>query len=186
MPPYYVEKLSALRLKRVYEIATPQICQYLDAELDHVLNKIKAGDTVLDLGCGYGRIIPQLAEKAGTVVGIDSSMESLRLGSEMLADFMMRQDGIVIDILTFYYRWSAGYCGFIHLNTKVIRAGDLALICNISGIDIPKIPALFGWRQKLHLTLPCLNVKSYFRHHLLIFPKTPRLIRPGIRRRDYL
>ncbi|MEE9553482.1 MAG: class I SAM-dependent methyltransferase [candidate division Zixibacteria bacterium] len=84
--PYYTEKLSALRLKRVYDIATPRVRQYLDAELDYALSKIKSGDTVLDLGCGYGRIIPQLVEKAGTVIGIDSSMESLRLGREILAD----------------------------------------------------------------------------------------------------
>lgn len=88
--PYYAEKLSALRLKRIYEIATPRVCQYLDSELDHVLSKIRPGDKVLDLGCGYGRIIPQLAEKAETVVGIDSSLESLRLGQEMLADISNR------------------------------------------------------------------------------------------------
>ena len=84
--PYYTEKLSALRLKRVYEIAAPQVCQYLDAELNHVLSKIKPSDRVLDLGCGYGRIIPRLAEKAETIIGIDSSLESLRLGHQMLAE----------------------------------------------------------------------------------------------------
>ena len=83
---YYAEILSALRLKRVYDIGSPRVRQYLDSELDHVLSKIKPGDTVLDLGCGYGRIISQLAEKVEMVVGIDLSQESLRLGLEILAD----------------------------------------------------------------------------------------------------
>ncbi len=83
--PYYAEKLSGLRLKRVYDIATPRVRQYLDAETEHVVWKIKPGDTVLDLGCGYGRVIPELAKKAGMVIGIDSSAESLHLGREMLA-----------------------------------------------------------------------------------------------------
>jgi len=84
--PYYAERLSGLRLKRVYEIATPRVRQYLDAETEHVVGKIKPGDTVIDLGCGYGRIIPRLAETAGMVVGIDSSRESLLLGRRMLAE----------------------------------------------------------------------------------------------------
>lgn len=49
-----------------------------------MLKYICPGDMVLDLGCGYGRIIPQLAEKAGWVVGIDTSAESLIYGREYL------------------------------------------------------------------------------------------------------
>jgi len=82
--PYYAEKLCGLRLKRVYDIASRRVRQYLDAETAHVVGKIKPGDTVLDLGCGYGRIIPHLAKKAKAVIGIDSSIESLRLGRETL------------------------------------------------------------------------------------------------------
>jgi len=83
MTGYYYDKLSAERLKRCYEIAPPRVCQYLKAEENHVLEKIRPGDIVLELGCGYGRILPQLAQKAGGVIGIDNSIASLLLGQEM-------------------------------------------------------------------------------------------------------
>lgn len=86
MSGYYEEKLSAQRLKRVYEIAPPRIRQYLNAELEHVLSRIHPGDRVLDLGCGYGRALPRLAAKAATVIGIDNAQASLRLAREELRE----------------------------------------------------------------------------------------------------
>jgi 2-polyprenyl-6-hydroxyphenyl methylase/3-demethylubiquinone-9 3-methyltransferase len=77
MKGYYEEKLSAGRLKKCYEIAPPRVRQYFISELAHVLKKIKPGDRVLDLGCGFGRIMPEMAQKAGQVVGIDNSYSSL-------------------------------------------------------------------------------------------------------------
>ncbi len=48
------------------------------------MSHISAGDVVLDLGCGYGRVIPRLAERARRVIGIDSSWPSLLLAREQL------------------------------------------------------------------------------------------------------
>ncbi|MFH1298153.1 MAG: methyltransferase domain-containing protein, partial [Bacteroidota bacterium] len=84
MKRYYEKKLASNRLKQIYDLATPRIRQYLQAELDHALSYIQPGDLVLDLGCGYGRQFPELCHKAGFVVGIDSSAESLALGQEYL------------------------------------------------------------------------------------------------------
>jgi len=81
---YYSHKLSAMRLKQVYEIAPVRVRQYLDAEMNHVLGKIRPGNVVIELGCGYGRILPKLAEKAGWVVGIDTSAPSLELAPQIL------------------------------------------------------------------------------------------------------
>ncbi len=81
---YYKEKLSAERLLKVYEIASPRVRQYMDAEISHVLEKIKPGDTVLDLGCGYGRVMPGLAGKAAKVIGLDNSSASLFLAREKI------------------------------------------------------------------------------------------------------
>jgi 2-polyprenyl-6-hydroxyphenyl methylase/3-demethylubiquinone-9 3-methyltransferase len=86
MGNYYEDKLSAERLKRCYEIASPRVQQYLKEEIDFVTERIHPGDLVLELGCGYGRIIPSLAQKAGTVIGIDTSFASLDLARKMLAD----------------------------------------------------------------------------------------------------
>ncbi|MFX0060817.1 MAG: class I SAM-dependent methyltransferase [Candidatus Hermodarchaeota archaeon] len=84
MSGYYTDKLSAERLKQCYEIAPPRVQQYLDAEISHVLQRTHPGDLVLDLGCGYGRIIPHLAQKAGQIIGIDTSLDNLLLGQQML------------------------------------------------------------------------------------------------------
>lgn len=83
MSEYYKEKLSALRLKQVYDIASPRVRQYLDAEVNQVVEKIKPGDLVLELGCGYGRIFPSLSKKAGWIIGIDHSFSSLQMGREL-------------------------------------------------------------------------------------------------------
>jgi len=77
---YYINKLSAEKLKRCYDLATERVKQYLEAELNHVLSKIRPSDIVLELGCGYGRIIPALASKAKHVTGIDNSSSSVKYG----------------------------------------------------------------------------------------------------------
>jgi 2-polyprenyl-6-hydroxyphenyl methylase/3-demethylubiquinone-9 3-methyltransferase len=81
---YYSDNLAAEWLKRCYDIAPPRVRQYLRAEVNFVLDRVRPGDAVLDLGCGYGRAIPQLAQKAGLVVGIDTSLSSLKFGLSFL------------------------------------------------------------------------------------------------------
>ncbi len=87
MKGYYEAKLSAERLKFCYEIAPPRVQQYLKAEIEHVLGAIHPGDAVLELGCGYGRIIPFLSQKASLVIGIDNSLASLFQGIDYLKDY---------------------------------------------------------------------------------------------------
>lgn len=84
MSEYYANKLSGTQLKQVYDLAPPRIKQYLDAEVNHVLETIHRGDLVLELGCGYGRILTGLARKAGWVIGIDTSTRSLGSARELL------------------------------------------------------------------------------------------------------
>jgi len=68
----------------------------LQAELDFVLGKISRRDVVLDLGCGYGRVIPHLAKKAKYVFAIDTSAESLKMAKDFLKNiqhhFLQRMD----------------------------------------------------------------------------------------------
>jgi ubiquinone/menaquinone biosynthesis C-methylase UbiE len=85
MKDYYSDKLAAERLQKCYDLASPRIRRYLEAEVDFLLDHVGAGDLVLDLGCGYGRIMSALARKAGLAVGIDTSFASLTLGKERLA-----------------------------------------------------------------------------------------------------
>ena len=86
---YYSDSLSAERLQRCYEIAPPKVARYLEAEIEHVLAKIKPSDTVLELGCGYGRVIGRLLGKARKVVGIDTSKASLDQAKKDLHHFKL-------------------------------------------------------------------------------------------------
>ena len=101
MQTYYSKKLSSDRLKLCYEIAPPRVQQYLKAEINHVLTKIRSTDSVLKLGCGYGRVLLSIAKIAKSVVGIDTSKSSISLGREILKDYsncsLIRMNAIKMD-----------------------------------------------------------------------------------------
>jgi 2-polyprenyl-6-hydroxyphenyl methylase/3-demethylubiquinone-9 3-methyltransferase len=84
MSSYYSEKLSAERLRACYELAPPRTKAYLEAEIEFVLQKTSPSMAVVELGCGYGRVLRRLLGRARTVVGIDTSLESLRMAAEFV------------------------------------------------------------------------------------------------------
>lgn len=87
MSQYYVKKLSSDRLKLCYDLAGPRIKQYLKSEIDYSKSLIKSKDIVLEVGCGYGRILAEIANNANTVFGIDNSLSSLLFGKKYLKDY---------------------------------------------------------------------------------------------------
>ena len=87
MPAYYAKKLAAERLQKVYDLAPEPVRRYLAAEIAHLQDRLPASGRVLELGCGYGRVLKALADRAGFLVGIDTSHASLRLARDFLADF---------------------------------------------------------------------------------------------------
>jgi len=103
MSDYYRDKLSAERLKFCYEIAPPRVKQYLKAEMEYVLQNIRSSDTVLELGCGYGRVLGQIAQKAKMAIGVDTSIDSLLLGKKMLRDskncILLKMDAVQLQFL---------------------------------------------------------------------------------------
>jgi len=80
---YYRRRLSGERLRRVYEIATPRVRRYLQAEVDYLLERLGPADEVLELGCGYGRVMTALVPRVRRIIGVDVSSESLDLGRKM-------------------------------------------------------------------------------------------------------
>lgn len=60
-PGDYDENLSAERLRRCYEVASSRVWQYLEDEIEHVLTYVEPSCAVLELGCGYGRVLERLA-----------------------------------------------------------------------------------------------------------------------------
>ena len=83
MGSYYRDRLHGDLLKRCYDLAPPRIRQYLSAEVAYVVDRIPPGASVLELGCGYGRILHRLAAKAGFCVGIDISAVNLECAARM-------------------------------------------------------------------------------------------------------
>jgi SAM-dependent methyltransferase len=82
---YYESALSGIRLKQCYELATKRVRQYLAAEVDFVLGHVRHTDRVLELGCGYGRVLAELAGKALEAVGIDNCADNIRTAREFLS-----------------------------------------------------------------------------------------------------
>ena len=85
MNRYYAQRLSAQRLRRVYELAPLRVRRYLAAEIDFVRSNLPATGRVLDLGCGYGRVIAELLRPGIEVVGVDNAFASLLEGHRELA-----------------------------------------------------------------------------------------------------
>ena len=83
---YYDRRLAGPRLRQCYELASPRVRRYLEAEIEHVSGRLSPDDDVLELGCGYGRVALRLADKARRVVGIDTAEESLRLARILAGD----------------------------------------------------------------------------------------------------
>jgi 2-polyprenyl-6-hydroxyphenyl methylase/3-demethylubiquinone-9 3-methyltransferase len=76
---YYSETLAAERLKKCYEIAPPKVQAYLQGEIDFVRSRVSPDDTILELGCGYGRVLREIAPHVRRIYGIDTSLPSLHL-----------------------------------------------------------------------------------------------------------
>ena len=74
---YYRERLPGVRLFRCYEVASDRIRRYLRAEVDFVVSSVRGAGLVLELGCGYGRVMKRVSKFVGWVVGNDVSRESL-------------------------------------------------------------------------------------------------------------
>ncbi len=92
---YYREKLSANKLLKCYELAPCRIKQYLNAEIEFVISNMHPESLVLELGCGYGRVIKEMSAYASCVVGNDTSKQSLEItksymvGCQNYAVFLM-------------------------------------------------------------------------------------------------
>ncbi|MBE0432020.1 class I SAM-dependent methyltransferase [candidate division WOR-3 bacterium] len=86
MRDYYRNHLHSDLLKRCYDLAPPRIRQYLAAEVEYVAERIRPDCSVLELGCGYGRVLQRLAMKAGFTVGIDTSPVNIECAVRSIKD----------------------------------------------------------------------------------------------------
>jgi len=145
---YYSDKLSAEQLKQCYQIAPLRVKQYLNAEIQHVLDKIKPSDIVLELGCGYGRVLQKLCKKAKKVIGIDISKPSLELAKKLLKrnlnyqlfqmdainlEFQNNIFDVVICIQNGISAFNVDKEELIREATRVTKKGGLVLFSSYSG-----------------------------------------------------
>jgi len=84
MPSYYSSKLSAERLKSCYDVAPPSVQRYLAAEIAFVRQRIGGVSRALELGCGYGRVLRELAGSVPMLLGIDTSFASVVMACKYL------------------------------------------------------------------------------------------------------
>lgn len=86
MTGYYSHSLYGKALKECYDIAPPRVKQYLTAEIQHTTEHIRGCHLVLELGCGYGRVMKPVSHHVDTMVGIDTSLHSLKYGQDYLSE----------------------------------------------------------------------------------------------------
>jgi SAM-dependent methyltransferase len=78
--PNRITQSPAERLKKCYDMASPGFLYDLHQEVNGIIGRLQPSDVAMHVGCGYGRIIPELARSAKFVFGIDSSRDHIRYG----------------------------------------------------------------------------------------------------------
>ena len=155
---YYSKKLSAEKLKKCYDLATPRIRQYLDEELKFVVELIPNNSLVLELGCGYGRIFTSILEKTNHITGIDNSIDSLFYGKALFKN----EPGI---------RW-------IHMDASDIDFKDDSfdvVLCIQNGISALKVDPTRLIHDAVRITKPggyaifSTYASSFWEYRLLLF-----------------
>jgi SAM-dependent methyltransferase len=138
----------------LYSLGSPALLAAASAELVRVLQQwdvVRPGRTVLDLGCGIGRIAAELAPLVGSVCGIDISpgmiaaarrrcaeMPNVRFAICDGVDLSMLGDGsvdVVLAVDTFPYVVEAGDASVaLHFREahRVLRSGGDFMLVNYS------------------------------------------------------
>ncbi len=135
MNDYYSEQLSSNNLKRCYDIAPSRVKQYLQSEVDYVLEHIQKTDHVIELGCGYGRILKDLLPVSSKVIGIDTSIESLIIAK----DFVEQKIG----------------CHLFQANAECLPLQDVSfdkVVCIQNGISAFNVDPLNLLKESIRIT----------------------------------
>ena len=84
MEGYYEDRLSGEALRRCYEIASPRIRRYREAEVEFVVDTVRGARRALELGWGYGRVMREVSASVRLIVGYDTSGPSLTLAKSFM------------------------------------------------------------------------------------------------------
>lgn len=152
MTDYYHRHIAGERLDRCYELATPAVRRYLEAELQALAERVPAGATLLELGCGTGRAAFRLAERARRLVGVDVAAASLALAARRAA---AAAPGT-----------AAARCRFARMDALRLGLGAAAfdaVVCCQNGVAAFRADPLELAREALRVLRPggCLLLASY-------------------------
>lgn len=68
-----------------YKTTLGALCDKLEKEIIFSLGSVEPGESVLDVGCGTGNYLVDLAERGAWVVGVDSSQNMLEIAKSKLS-----------------------------------------------------------------------------------------------------
>ncbi|UCC12481.1 MAG: class I SAM-dependent methyltransferase [candidate division WOR-3 bacterium] len=142
-------------MKQCYDVAPPRVQQYLATEIEHVRLRIKPGDLVLELGCGYGRVLTALAGCAARLVGVDISLSSLHMAQNYLHEcdnvFLCLKDAVNMGFKTACF--DIVFC--IQNGISAFHVDQHALITSAVSVTKPGGTVLFSsyaeefWQERL-------------------------------------
>ncbi|MEM5780059.1 MAG: class I SAM-dependent methyltransferase, partial [Lawsonibacter sp.] len=81
---------------------------------------------VLELGAGYGRIVRELAPSCASIVGMDISEESVRLGAAYLQDFPNAKM-VAMDVHEMYFSHPFDVILCLQNGLSAMRADDAVI-----------------------------------------------------------
>lgn len=156
MSNYYVDNLSADRLILCYDLAPLRVKQYFQAEINLIAGKIKPGYSVLELGCGYGRILFELFPSTKNLFGIDVSHSSLRYGREQFPKAkkinLLQMDAVSLGLKS--KRFDLVFCaqnGISAFKVKPVELINEAVrVTNPGGIVLFSSYSESFWNDRLH------------------------------------
>ncbi|MEK6833128.1 MAG: class I SAM-dependent methyltransferase, partial [Nanoarchaeota archaeon] len=70
--------------KMINDQAPELIQEFLDGEIEFISEHIKPNSSILEIGCGYGRLLKIMAKKSKQLVGIDFSNRMVELSKKNL------------------------------------------------------------------------------------------------------
>ena len=97
--------MSTKAVKRFYETfdfermidkKSPELIQeFLDGEIEFINKHIKNNSSILEIGCGYGRLLQILAKNSKKVIGIDFSKNMVNLSKNNLGN----HQNVIIELM---------------------------------------------------------------------------------------
>jgi tRNA (uracil-5-)-methyltransferase TRM9 len=111
--------------------------KYIWPELENVLSNLREGDSVLDVGCGNGRLIENLTSKKINYLGVDSSEELIKLAKLNYSDQKFKVlDILKLETLNQKFNLVISVAVLHHLPSKELRLQalkQLRLVCAPKG-----------------------------------------------------